>query len=96
MRNLISTMSPRRFSARCSKKPAGIKNCPAMRLANEFATLNLKLVHQVVNEAELLTAATPFPGLFLPALAEEKVRETSVWAARQRAIHDEPMAFAAQ
>ena len=74
-----------------SAEPLGIRINPALlgaiksRLvrvfAGVFAGLSTPVIRQAVNEAEALAAATGLPHLFLPALAEEKVRE-----ARQRQV----------
>ena len=40
-------------------------------------------VQLAVNEADSLAATTQFPALFLPELAEEKVRNALAWQARQ-------------
>jgi len=79
----------RQFSAECAEKLANLKDRIAAELANEFASvLSPRLVRQVVNEAGSLAATTPFPALLLPALAAEKVRSASAWAARQERIRD--------
>jgi hypothetical protein len=85
----------RRFSAECSQKLAALKDRLAADLANQFGTLNVRLVRQVVSEADSLAATTPFPSLFLPVLAEEKVRAASQWAARQQSIHEQTLTLAA-
>lgn len=85
----------RRFSQECSEKLASLKERVATDLAKEFASLNSRLIQQVVNEADSFAATTPYPALLLPVLAEEKVRTASAWAARQQTIHDQTLAFAA-
>ena len=57
--------------------------------------LSPRTVQLAVNEADSLAATTPFPALFLPALAEEKVRTALAWQARQWAIAGQTLAFAA-
>jgi hypothetical protein len=44
------------------------------------------LLQRAVLEAEALAWSTPYPLLFLPALAEEKVLNARRWAERQRRI----------
>lgn len=44
------------------------------------------MVRQAVIEAEALACSTPFPLLFLPALAEEKVLKARQWARHQTEI----------
>lgn len=98
MTNLTKTRTPQRYSAKCSQKQANIKNRVTTELANEFSGLsafNGRLIHQVVNEADALASTTLFPAFFLPALAEEKVRKASAWAARQQVIHEQTLALAA-
>src|SRR5689334_11981345 len=72
-----------------------LKQRLARDLANQFTGLNQQLVYQVVNEADSLAATTPFPTLLLPALAEEKVRAASQWAARQQLIREQTLVLAA-
>jgi hypothetical protein len=45
-----------------------------------------KLIRQAVVEAEAVAWSTPYPLLFLPALAEEKVLAAKRWADRQQLI----------
>jgi hypothetical protein len=84
-----------RFSSECSAKLAKLKSRIASDLAHRFNNLNGQLLWQAVNEADALAATTAFPSLVLPALAEEKVREASLWAARQRLIRERSIALAA-
>lgn len=98
MTNLTTTAAPRRFSAECSQCLADFKDRVTTELANEFGALsacNDRLIHQVVNEADALASTTLFPAFFLPALAEEKVRLASAWAARQQVIREQTLALAA-
>src|SRR5690349_8226503 len=77
------------ISVEHSDKQTTLKEQIAANLASEFAgALNSKLIRQVINEADALAATTPFPALFLPTLAEEKLRNASAWAARQQAIRE--------
>ena len=84
-----------RFSIEKSDAAFDLKRRLTRELANEFAGLNRQLVYQVVNEADSLAATTPFPALLLPALAEEKVRTASQWAARQQLIREQTLVLAA-
>jgi hypothetical protein len=45
-----------------------------------------RLVRQAVNEAEALAWSTPYPLLFLPELAQEKVQSARQWSRRQQQI----------
>lgn len=85
----------RRFSAECSQKLAALKDRVVSDLTTQFGALNSGLVRQVVNEADSLAATTPFPSLFLPVLAEEKVRAASAWATRQQLIREQTLVLAA-
>jgi hypothetical protein len=85
----------RRFSAECSQKLADLKDRVVSDLTTQFGALNSRLVRQVVNEADSLAATTPFPSLFLPVLAEEKVRAASNWTARQQMIREQTLMLAA-
>lgn len=53
-----------------------------------------KLVNHAVAEAEALAWSTPFPLLFLPGLAEEKVTKAGQWATRQREILERDIVLA--
>jgi len=44
------------------------------------------LIEQAVTDAEALAWSTPYPLLFLPALAEEKVAGARRWADHQRMV----------
>lgn len=77
----------RRFSAACHRKLQELKERLTERLAAEYAgLLSRRELRLVVNEADSLAATTPFPALFLPALAEEKVQVATAWHARQRLV----------
>jgi len=63
--------------------------------AEAAGLLSPHAVELAVNEADSLAATTQFPALFLPELAEEKVRNALAWQARQWAIQGQTLAFAA-
>jgi hypothetical protein len=46
-----------------------------------------QLVQQAVNEAEALAWSTPYPLLFLPELAQEKIQSARQWNRRQQEIY---------
>lgn len=71
---LVAESGLKRFSAACLKKFNQLKAAITDNLAAEFAgVLQAETIRQMVNEADSLAAYTPFPALFLPVLAEEKV-----------------------
>jgi hypothetical protein len=77
--------SLRRFSNACLETLTRLKDALTTELSYQFGgVLRQERVRQAVNEADALAASTPFPALFLPALAEEKVMLASRWQARQR------------
>lgn len=45
-----------------------------------------RLIRHAVREAEALAWLTPFPHLFLPMLAEEKLQSAHAWRERQQQI----------
>jgi hypothetical protein len=45
-----------------------------------------QLVQQAMNEAEALAWSTPYPLLFLPELAQEKIQSAQQWNRRQQQI----------
>lgn len=54
---------------------------------SEFASARHdRLIRHAVREAEALAWLTPFPHLFLPMLAEEKVRIAHAWRERQQQV----------
>ena len=64
-----------------------LKNFLIQKLADEVqGSVPDRLLQQAVVEAEALAWSTPFPHLFLPALAEEKVRSARQWASRQQQV----------
>jgi len=63
--------------------------------AEAAGLLSAHTVQLAVNEADSLAATTQFPALFLPELAEEKVRNALAWQARQWAMQGQTLAFAA-
>jgi hypothetical protein len=54
--------------------------------AEAMGTIPGQLIQQAMNEAEALAWSTRYPLLFLPELAEEKVRGARQWASRQQQI----------
>ncbi len=64
-----------------------LKETLVRQLSVEFSgLLDENLVRRAVNEADSLAVLTPFPHLFLPVLAVEKVQETFLWLNRQQDI----------
>jgi len=63
--------------------------------AEAAGLLSPRAVQLAVNEADSLAATTQFPALFLPELAEEKVRNALAWQVRQWAVQGQTLAFAA-
>jgi hypothetical protein len=63
-----------------------LKTALVRRLSQEYTGVATRLVFQSVNEAYALASMEGEPLLFLPALAEEKVRFAADWAARQEAL----------
>jgi len=55
-------------------------------IAETRGTIPGQLIQQAINEAEALAWSTRYPLLFLPELAEEKVRGARQWASRQQQI----------
>jgi|SRR4051812_5444226 hypothetical protein len=91
-----AALSLRRFSNACLVKLNDVKEKISRQLMAEYgARLNPAIIRQAVLEADSLAATTPFPTLFLPTLAEEKVRSASAWNRRQAAIRDQTLGFAA-
>lgn len=91
-----STSRLSRCSTACLNKLNELKERLSAQLAAEYeGAINQALLRQAINEADSLAATTPFPSLFLPALAEEKVQLAYVWNNRQAAIREQTWALAA-
>lgn len=58
----------------------------AQFFADHGKTVPLSVLRRAMAEAESLALLTPFPHLFLPALAEEKVAAARQWVDRQQEI----------
>jgi hypothetical protein len=57
------------------------------KLSNDaYGLVPEAMVEQAVLEAEALAWSTPYPLLFLPELAEEKVNNAGRWALRQHQV----------
>jgi hypothetical protein len=64
-----------------------LKGHVMQKLAGEFSKgISGRLLERAVGEAEALAWSTPYPLLFLPVLAEEKVLSARQWAEHQRQI----------
>jgi hypothetical protein len=86
----------RRFSNVCIDKLSRLKEALTSEMLVQFAgLLRPERIRQAVNEADALAAHTPFPALFLPALAEEKVLLASRWQTKQRLMNSQPGSRAA-
>jgi len=82
-----TTSGIRPFSAACLAKFQELKEVVTGNLAAEYgALLPARQLQQVVNEADALAAFTPFPALFLPTLAEEKVLAAAAWNRKQQSL----------
>lgn len=83
-----------RFGAACLEKLHDLKERLVAELSSRFeGRLDEHRLRQVINEADALAATTPFPALFLPTLAEEKVRAAADWQARQRELFERSLAL---
>lgn len=92
----LSTAGLRRFPTACLNKLQELKARLSAQLVAEYGdSINHARLRQAINEADSLAATTPFPSLFLPALAEEKVQLAYAWNSRQRAIREQTWALAA-
>lgn len=91
-----STSGLNRFSTACLNKWNELKERLSAQLAAEYGgAINQTLLRQAINEADALAATPPFPSLFLPTLAEEKVQLAYAWSSHQRAIREHTMTLAA-
>jgi hypothetical protein len=73
----------RQAAAKCGR----LRDRLMKRIAAEFSSgVSSRMLQQAIREAEAVADTTPFPLLFLPALAEEKARNAWQWERRQHAI----------
>ena len=83
----LSLSAPLQKCRSLATKVAQLKNKLVERLDAELRDrVPKELFQQAFVEAEALAWTTPYPLLFLPALAEEKMRSAGQWAGRQRQI----------
>jgi len=84
-----------RFSTACLTKLTALKEQVTRQLVVDYGnSVSASLLRQAVQEADSIAATTPFPGLFLPTLAEEKVQLASAWSNRQKLFREQTLAFA--
>ena len=84
-----------RYPPHCAEKFRALKDKITSQLQWRFATVAPELLGLAVNEAAALAANTPFPALFLPALAEEKANLLSQWEHKQKVIQERSVLQAA-
>jgi hypothetical protein len=80
----------------CQKLLAAIEQAKT-RIISEFRPTREaqeNLFKQAVNEAEALAWQTPYPHLFFPSLAVEKVQAVAAWQTRQQSVHQRQPLFA--
>lgn len=83
----FTDLAPARLSPGESASLAEMKRLLLHHLAwHQGADMPEPIVRRAVNEAESLATLTPFPALFFPALAEEKLRELRRWYLRQSRV----------
>ncbi|MDB6015755.1 MAG: hypothetical protein JWR19_244 [Pedosphaera sp.] len=82
--SLVGTIGVcRNLAAKCNL----LKNKVIQKVVKDYSgSVPARLIKQAVVEAEALAWSTPYPMLFLPALAEEKVLSARQRAERQRQI----------
>ncbi|MEI9865168.1 MAG: hypothetical protein WDN00_11590 [Limisphaerales bacterium] len=80
----------------CKKLLTGIDQAKR-RIISEFRPTRESqenLFKQAVNEAEALAWQTPYPHLFFPSLAVEKVQAVVAWQTRQQSLRQRQPLFA--
>lgn len=82
----FTDLSPRALSAESEGWLKELKEELLESLAADVSGIPETMVFHALNEANSLAALTPFPLLFLPALAEEKLQAARVWSERQRRL----------
>jgi hypothetical protein len=88
--------SLQRLSITGLNKLSELKERVTEQLMGEYGnSVSATLLSHAVREADAIAATTLFPSLFLPVLAEEKVRSASAWSSRQRRIRQQTLMLAA-
>ncbi len=82
----FTDLTPRALSAESEAWLTELNNELLESLADAVSGIPEAMVFHALNEANSLAALTPFPLLFLPVLAEEKLQAARVWAERQRRL----------
>jgi hypothetical protein len=83
-RDSMSDLAPLGLDSGASDDLARVKHHVLQDLIwHAGADLPGSIVRQAVNEAESLAILTPLPALFLPLLAEEKLRQVRRWYLHQ-------------
>jgi len=80
----------------CHRLLAGIERAKS-KIINEFRPTRESqenLFKQAVSEAEALAWQTPYPHLFFPSLAVEKVQAVAAWQTRQQLLRQRQPLFA--
>lgn len=89
-------LPPQRLSTKTSATLAEYREALIEVLTStDVGELPVELLSQALNEAEALATLTPFPILFLPSLAEEKISDARNWFARQQRIREQEFTFTA-
>lgn len=92
----FTDLAPDRFTRRAAEAVRTFRERFLFEILDTHgADLPADLLVAALSEAEALAGLTPFPELFLPALAEEKVSHLRDWWQRQRRIRSQEISFSA-
>ena len=92
--NNASMAKGARLKERCNFRGVAVHHAfHAMGIQAGLAPEKKRLLELAVNEAEALACATGVPELVLLTLAEEKVRATKRWLARQKEVKERSSEF---
>lgn len=92
----FTALAPDRFDPQASVAARAVREQFLLQVLLKHGTdFPEDLLVAALREAEALAGLTPFPGLFLPSLAEEKVERLQDWWTRQQRIRAQEHSFPA-
>ncbi|MBN8245864.1 MAG: hypothetical protein J0L84_00310 [Verrucomicrobia bacterium] len=92
----FTDLAPDRFDRQATEAARTFREQFLLQVLKQHGTdFPEDLLVAALREAEALAGLTPFPELFLPSLAEEKVGRLQDWWTRQQRIRSQEVSFPA-